>query len=172
MEKERKRKQMNVKKISLIGLFMGLCAAGASIKIPAIISSVALDMVPALLDSVMLGSIPGAIIALVGHLLSALIGGMPLGAFHILIGIEMAVLVWVFATFYKEAHRLLASTLFVIGNTLIAPLPFLFLMGTGFYLGMIPSLLLGAIFNTVIAVILAPRLIRFYEGHFQKEVIK
>ena len=38
---------MNIKKMSLISLFIALCVVGASIKIPAIVSSVALDMVPA-----------------------------------------------------------------------------------------------------------------------------
>ena len=51
---------MSIKKISLISLFIALSVAGASIKIPAIVSSVALDMVPALLGGVMFGSIPGA----------------------------------------------------------------------------------------------------------------
>ena len=51
---------MNIKKISLISLFIALCVAGASIKIPAVVSSVALDMIPALIGSVMLGSLPGA----------------------------------------------------------------------------------------------------------------
>ena len=163
---------MSIKKISLISLFIALSVAGASIKIPAIVSSVALDMVPALLGGVMFGSIPGAIIAFVAHLLSALLGGMPLGPFHLLIGLEMAVLVWLFAIFYKKGMRWLASILFVAGNTLVAPLPFLFLMGMGFYLGMLPSLFIGALINTVIALILAPRLIRFYEGRFHKEAVK
>ena len=164
--------KMSIKKISLISLFIALSVAGASIKIPAIVSSVALDMVPALLGGVMFGSIAGAIIAFVAHLLSALLGGMPLGPFHLLIGLEMAVLVWLFAMFYKKRNKWLASILFVVGNTLIAPLPFLFLMGIGFYLGLLPSLFIGALINTVIAVILAPRLIRYYEGHFHKEAVK
>lgn len=163
---------MNIKKISLISLFIALSVAGASIKIPAIVSSVALDMVPALLGGVMFGSIPGAIIAFVAHLLSALLGGMPLGPFHLLIGLEMAVLVWLFAIVYKKGMRWLASTLFVAGNTLVAPLPFLFLMGMGFYVGMLPSLFIGALINTVLALLLAPRLIRYYEGRFHKEPVK
>ena len=93
---------MSIKKVSLISLCIALSVAGASIKIPAIVSSVALDMVPALLGGVMFGSIPGAIIAFIAHLLSALLGGMPLGPFHLLIGLEMAVLVWLFAIFYKN----------------------------------------------------------------------
>ena len=163
---------MQLKKMSLISLLIALCVVGASIKIPAIVSSVALDMVPALLGGVMLGGIPGAMIAFFGHLVSALIGGMPMGAFHLIVGLEMAVLVWLFAIVFKKGHRLLASIFFIVGNTLLAPLPFLFLMGIGFYIGLIPSLFIGALFNTALALVLAPSLIRVYEGHFNKEAIR
>ena len=142
---------MNIKKISLISLFIALSVAGASIKIPAIVSSVALDMVPALLAGVILGGGPGALIALLGHLLSAFIGGMPLGPFHFMIAVEMALLVWLFAIVYRKGKRVMASILFVLGNTFVAPLPFLFLMGSGFYIGMIPSLLIGSVLNIVIS---------------------
>lgn len=91
---------MNAKKISLFGIFLALAVVGASIKIPAVIASVALDMVPALIGAVVLGGRAGGCIAFFGHLLSALIGGMPLGPFHVLIAVEMAVLVWVFGYFY------------------------------------------------------------------------
>ena len=55
---------MNIKKISLISLFIALSVAGASIKIPAIVSSVALDMVPALLAGVILGGGSGAFVGI------------------------------------------------------------------------------------------------------------
>ena len=96
---------MNIKKISLISLFIALSVAGASIKIPAIVSSVALDMVPALLAGVILGGGPGALIALLGHLLSAFIGGMPLSPFHFMIAVEMALLVWLFAIVYRKGKK-------------------------------------------------------------------
>lgn len=163
---------MNVKKISLISLFLALSVAGASIKIPAIVSSVALDMVPALLAGVLLGSLPGALIAFLGHMLSAFIGGMPLGPFHLLIAVEMAILVWLFTIFYKKGKHMVAGFLFVFGNTLIAPIPFLFFMGMGFYIGMIPSLFIGSLINTILALVLAPRLSRAFSAFIHKEAIK
>ena len=104
---------MSIKKISLISLFIALSVAGASIKIPAIVSSVALDMVPALLGGVMFGSIPGAIIAFIAHLLSAFLGGMPLGPFHFLIGLRWPCLFGCLRFFIKKGMRWLASILFV-----------------------------------------------------------
>lgn len=162
---------MNIKKISLISLFIALSIAGAAIKIPAIISSVALDMVPAIVASVVLGGIPGMIIAFLGHLLSAFIGGMPLGPFHFVIAVEMAFLIWMYSFFYQKA-KWLAGFLFVFGNTVVAPLPFLFLMGSGFYIGMLPSLLIGSLLNVVLALVLTPRLLFLFNGRFQKEIAK
>lgn len=149
---------MNAKKISLFGIFLALAVVGASIKIPAVIASVALDMVPALIGAVVLGGRAGGCIAFFGHLLSALIGGMPLGPFHVLIAVEMAVLVWVFGYFYQKGKRVLGGVLFVVGNTFLASLPFLFIIGTGFYVGMIPSLCIGSLLNTILAILLTPSL--------------
>jgi hypothetical protein len=164
--------KVNIKKISLISLFLALSVAGASIKIPAIVSSVALDVVPALLAGVILGGGPGALIAFLGHLVSALIGGMPLGPFHLMIALEMAFLVWLFAILYRKGQPVLASILFVLGNTFAAPLPFFFLIGAGFYIGMIPSLLIGSLVNIALGLLLAPRLSPFFAGHMHKETVK
>ena len=70
-------------------------------------------MVPALLAGVIFGGGPGAFIAFLGHLLSAFIGGMPLGPFHFVIAVEMALLVWLFAILYRKGKRMLASVLFL-----------------------------------------------------------
>ncbi|WP_071396450.1 ECF transporter S component [Bacillus tuaregi] len=160
---------MNIKRISLISLFIALSVVGASIKIPAVVSSVALDMVPALIAGALIGSLPGAFVALFGHLVSALIGGMPLGPFHFLIAVEMALLAWLFTEIYRKGKGILASILFVIGNTFLSPLPFLFIMGTGFYIGMIPSLLIGSLLNTILALLLSSRLANVF---LHKETVK
>jgi len=54
---------MNAKKISLFGILLSLAVIGASIKIPAVIASVALDMVSALIGAVVLGGRAGGCIA-------------------------------------------------------------------------------------------------------------
>ncbi|WP_462409707.1 ECF transporter S component [Neobacillus sp. Marseille-QA0830] len=145
------------KMISWLGMFIALSAAGAFIKVPAIIGSVALDVFPALLAAVLLGTGEGAAVGALGHLLSAMLGGFPLGPLHLLIAAEMALLVWLFGRLYKN-HKLVSGGVFVLGNSLIAPIPFIFLINFGFFVGMIPSLLIGSIINTVIALILVPRL--------------
>src|SRR5699024_61449 len=126
------------------------------IKIPSPVGSVALDVFPALVAVVLIGKKSGAIVALLGHIISALLGGMPLGPFHFLIAIEMALIVWLFGYLYN--HTRLGSTFaFIILNGLVASVPFIFVMSLEFYLALTPSLLIAATVNSVLAVILIPR---------------
>ncbi|GLB60956.1 ECF transporter S component [Cytobacillus sp. NCCP-133] len=159
---------MKSMKVSLAAMLIALTAAGAAIKIPAIIGSVALDAFPALLAAVLLGGWGGAAVASVGHLLSALLGGMPLGPLHFLIAAEMALLAFAFGYLYRRGRRWQAGVLFILGNAFAAPLPFIFLMGKAFYLAIVPSLFIGSVLNTVIAYIAIPRLVRILEPHFTK----
>jgi uncharacterized membrane protein len=162
---------MNTKKISLIALMIALSAVGASIKIPAVVDSVALDALPALLAAALFGVGAGAVTGALGHLLSALIGGFPLGPMHILIALEMAVLVWIFGILYKKSKKMLSGIVFIIGNAFVAPIPFIFLMNKGFYAAIVPSLLIGSLINTVIALILIPRLSSLAQHGFKKRDI-
>lgn len=152
--------KMKNRMLPLLALFTALSTIGAAIKIPSIIGSVAFDVFPALIAAVLLGGIPGAIVAAFGHMLSALIGGLPLGPMHIFIAVEMAVLVWIFAILYKK-NKTIASLLFILGNSFVAPLPFIFIMNIGFYLAIVPSLIVGSIINTVMALFAIPRLTPF-----------
>lgn len=149
---------MSIKKISLLALMIALSAVGASIKIPAIVDSVALDALPALLAAALLGVRAGGITGALGHLLSALIGGFPLGPMHLLIAVEMALLVWIFGVLYNRNKKIVAGLVFVAGNAFVAPIPFIFLMNIGFYTAIVPSLVIGSAINTILALILIPRL--------------
>lgn len=160
---------MTGKKISWLALFIALSTVGAAIKIPAVIGSIALDVFPALLAAVLLGSGAGAIVGGLGHLLSALIGGMPLGPFHFMIATEMALLVWLFGRLYLSNKRIFASTSFLIGNVFLAPLPFVFLISKAFYVAIIPSLLIGSAVNIGLALVFIPRVAPIFKGQFVKE---
>jgi uncharacterized membrane protein len=149
---------MKSRMLILLALFSALSAVGAAIKIPAIIGTVAFDVFPALLAAALLGSGAGAIVGALGHLLSALIAGFPLGPMHVLIAIEMSILVFIFGVLYKKNKKGSASILFILANAFAAPLPFIFIMNTAFYVALVPSLLVGSIINTVIALVAIPRL--------------
>ncbi|CAH0242257.1 hypothetical protein SRABI96_02961 [Peribacillus sp. Bi96] len=149
---------MDVRKISAIALFIALSAVGAMIKIPSPIGSIALDSFPALLAAVILGPVPGAIVAGLGHIISAFIGGMTLGPFHFLIMVEMAVLVWMFGVLYVHGKKMGAFFLFFIGNAFILALPFVFLISPGFYTVLVPGLTAATAVNVALAALLMPRL--------------
>jgi riboflavin transporter FmnP len=146
------------KKLSYLTLFIAMSALGAMVKIPAIIGTVALDSLPALIASVLLGPIGGAIVASLGHIISALLSGLPLGPFHLLIAIEMAILVFLFGVLYKIGKKRFSYFLFIVGNAFVAPLPFLFIIHANFYFSILPSLFIGTIMNILLAIIVLPRL--------------
>lgn len=150
--------KMKSRTLIFLALFAALSAVGAMIKIPAIVGSVALDVFPALLAAALLGSGAGAIVGALGHILSALISGFPLGPMHVLIACEMAFLVYIFGVLYKKNLKVSASLLFILANAFAAPLPFLFLMNKAFYVALLPSLLVGSVVNTVFAILAIPRL--------------
>src|SRR5699024_11807817 len=59
---------MDIKKISLLALFIALSVIGSFIKIPAVVGSIALDAFPALLAVVLIGTTAGAVVAGMGHI--------------------------------------------------------------------------------------------------------
>ena len=159
-------------KLTWMALLVALTVIGAAIKVPAIIGSVALDAFPALLAAAIMGGPAGAIVGALGHLLSALISGMPMGPFHFIVAAEMAILAFLFAVLYRKGKKWLAGGFFILGNTLAAPLPFMFLISKAFYLTLVPSLFIGSTINTVIAFIVIPRLARIMELTISKVSMK
>ena len=156
-------------KMTSVAVLVALTVIGAAIKIPAIIGSVGLDAFPALLAGALFAGPAGAIVGAMGHLLSALIGGMPMGPFHFIVAAEMAILAYLFAALYRSGKKWQAGVLFILGNTFAAPLPFMFLISKAFYLSLVPSLLIGSALNTVIAFIIIPRLARAMEPMLTRE---
>jgi hypothetical protein len=161
---------MSARKMSLLALFIALSVIGASIKIPSFVGSIALDAFPALLGVVLIGKKNGAMVATFGHLISAYFAGFPLGPMHLVIAVEMAILVWGFGFVYQKGKRIIAGLFFILTNSFLAPLPFIFMLGTGFYVSILPSLLVGATFNTIIALILIPRFKKMFGSSFVKVI--
>ncbi|MFE8702990.1 ECF transporter S component [Cytobacillus sp. FJAT-54145] len=160
------------RKISWLALLIALSVVGSMLKIPAVVGSIALDAFPALIAASLFGGGLGAVVAGIGHLVSALVGGLPLGPFHILIALEMSLLVWIYGRLYQQGKKVLAGSLFVLGNTFAAPLPFIFFISKAFYMGIVPSLLVGSLLNIGLALLLAPRLMtvsrQFQQGEARK----
>lgn len=146
-----------MKRFVLLALFVSLSAVGGMIKIPVGFGSIALDAAPALAASIILGPLAGAVVGGVGHFLSALTGGFPLGPFHLLIAGEMAILFAGFAYLYA-IQRWIGYVFFWLGNSLMLPLPFYFLMSAPFYYTLVPALLIGSFINLILFILVIPKI--------------
>ncbi|MGE8207350.1 ECF transporter S component [Heyndrickxia sp. NPDC080065] len=144
---------MSSRKIVWFALGFALTVIGSSIKIPAIVGSVGLDVFPALVIASLFSVGMGGVVAGLGHLISALLTGFPLGPFHILIALEMAICVLVYGFLYHSGKKILASIVFWIGNAIISPLPFILLVSWSFFIAIVPSLMIGSAFNVIVALL-------------------
>lgn len=157
-------KKMKSKTYTLFIAFLSLSVAGSFIKIPAIVGSVAFDSMPALAAAVLLSPAAGVAVAALGHLMSAGLGGFPLGPLHLLIAVQMGVLALLFGMMYRKNIKRAAALFFIIGNGIAAPLCFLPILGSSMVLALMPSLFAAAVLNGVTAHLLIPRIQRVFRG--------
>lgn len=148
--------KMTTKKIAWAALFISLSAIGGMIKIPLGIASIALDAMPALVAVLFFSAPLAGTIAAFGHLVSALFGGLPLGPFHLIIAVEMWAAVWLFAKLHQARKHWLKWPAFIIGNGLVAAVPFYFLLSPAFFYASVPGLVIAASINAAVAALLMP----------------
>ncbi|MBS2770207.1 ECF transporter S component [Anoxybacillus rupiensis] len=151
---------LHLKQFAALILCISLSVVGALLKFPTHLGSIALDSAPALVAGVLLGKKEGALVAAVGHLLSAWFAGFQLGAFHGLIALEMAVLVYIFSLLFHKGWRKTAHAAFFIGNVFLAPLPLIFSFGGMFIVAVLPALAIATALNAAICFIVAPVLLK------------
>jgi uncharacterized membrane protein len=142
---------MSSRKIVWLAFAFALSVIGSFIKIPAFVGTVGLDVFPSLVVASIYSVGMGGLVAGMGHLLSALLAGFPLGPLHVLVAFEMVLCVFVYGYLYKSGKKKMAAIVFWIGNAIISPLPFIFLINWTFFIAMVPSLMIGSAFNVVIA---------------------
>ncbi|MFC0297980.1 ECF transporter S component [Geobacillus jurassicus] len=148
------------RRFAWIAVCLALSVIGSFIKLPTFVGSIALDSAPALVAAAVLGPRAGAAVAGLGHLVSALIGGWPLGPFHWLVALEMAGLGALFAAIYGRGWKLGSAVVFFIGNAFAAPLPLAVSFGWPFVFAVIPPLSTAAAINVLIAMAVMPAAIR------------
>ncbi|MGJ7034796.1 putative membrane protein [Anoxybacillus eryuanensis] len=149
-----------MRRLTLLVMFISLSVIGSLIKIPFTIGSIALDSAPAVVAAFLLGPTAAALIASVGHIVSALFGGFPLGPFHLLVACEMAALLYVVGLLIKRGWLIYSYICFFIGNAFIAPLPFIWIISPAFVLSIVPSLALATAVNLAIAIVVSKALQR------------
>lgn len=155
---------MNLKRLTLTAMFAALCVAGGLIKIPFGVGTAAFDSVPALISAAFLPPMFAGFAALIGHIASAMYVGFPFGPFHGLIALEMLIIVAVFARLHKAGQNAWKWIVFIVGNGLLAPLPFYFLISPAFFVAAVPPVLVATILNAVVAALVMPAIRRIVKN--------
>ncbi|MEA0555233.1 ECF transporter S component [Lysinibacillus irui] len=154
----------------LTAMVAAICAVGAVIKVPAFISTAALDSAPAFLGVVFLSPFFAGLAGFIGHFITALTAGFPLGPLHLIIAIEMFIVVWIFGVMHRKGLHVWKWPVALVLNGIVAPLPFYFLISPAFFWGALGSILMATVINLVIVAVVMPVLSKVFlrkEGRVQ-----
>jgi len=84
------KKKFNALRIARISLFTALSVIGSFINLNLFISTIAFDSSPGFFAALYFGVIDGVLITGLGHIVTAVINGFPLGPLHFVIALGMA----------------------------------------------------------------------------------
>ncbi|WP_446936485.1 ECF transporter S component [Lysinibacillus fusiformis] len=146
----------------LTAMVAAICAVGAAIKVPAFISTAALDSAPAFLGVVFLSPLLAGVAGVIGHFISALTAGFPLGPLHVIIAIEMFIVVWIFGVMHKKGMHVWKWPVALILNGIVAPLPFYFIISPAFFWGALASIFIATAINLMIVAVVMPILSKVF----------
>lgn len=147
---------LSARKLAIMAVFIALSAAGSLVKIPSPLGTVGLDSAPGFFTAVAFGGWMGFIVIAIGHLLGSAIVGFPLTLpVHLVIAVGMGLCALAFrwvgrrGTVWLVVSVVTTSLLNSFGlGLIVVPIG-----GWGMYLASVPSLLLGAAVNLVLAAI-------------------
>ncbi|WP_391119903.1 ECF transporter S component [Psychrobacillus sp. L3] len=151
---------MKLRLLTLAAMFAALCAIGAFVKIPVGIGSAALDTVPALVSAAFLPPVYAGAASMIGHLSSSLYAGFPLGPLHLLIAGEMFLILFVFTKLHKAGLHAWKWIFFIFANSVLATLPFYWIISPAFFVTVLPEITIATILNAGIAMIVSPVVVR------------
>lgn len=150
----------SITKITYCGMLIGLSAIGAMIKVS---GSIAFDSMPGFFAALFLGPWAGAIVAGLGHLLTALTSGFPLTLpMHLFLVIEMALFAYLFGVIYKKSGGIVASIVAIalngpISSLIVVPLSIMLglpLNGWALFSVVILPLTLASAANVLLALLI------------------
>ena len=149
--------QKKLRLLILAALISALCVIGSFIKIPVgTITTAALDSTPAFLSAAFLPPMYGAAVGAIGHIATAYSSGFPFGPLHMMVAVEMAVIIGIFAWMHKKGLHKSKWLFAFIANGMLSALPFAFIISWQFYLGAMPGLVIATAINLVITALLMP----------------
>ncbi|MGF7057491.1 ECF transporter S component [Brassicibacter mesophilus] len=110
----------SITRITYCGMLIALSAVGSLIKIQ---GTIAFDSMPGFFAALFLGPAAGALVAGLGHILTAVTSGFPLTVpMHIIVALEMALFGYLFGWIYIKSNGILASIAAIILNGPVAAL--------------------------------------------------
>lgn len=140
------------KRIARISILIAISAVGSFIKVPSPTGTVSLDSCTGYFSAVTFGWIEGALVAGIGHMLSAFTTGFPLSLpVHLYIAIQMSLWVSIFWFLGTKFNLLTAGIIAVICNGVISAILIIPFGGVGMATALILPLVVGTIVNVIIA---------------------
>ncbi|WP_134701747.1 ECF transporter S component [Ammoniphilus sp. YIM 78166] len=160
MRTEQAIRVLEVKRLTMMGIFIALAVVGSYLKIPSPAGTIAFDSAPAFLAALLIGPSAGAIVAFVGHLATSLIAGFPLTVLmHGIIGLIMAGIAILMGWCNTKWGIKPALLLTLLLNGIGSPALFIYVPGFGwpFFTAMVIPLLVGTALNLfVVGLLYAP----------------
>lgn len=153
-EQELKLSAWNVKRLSIMAIFIALSAVGALIKIPSPVGTIGMDSAPGFFSALAFGGMTGAIVIAFGHLLTSAVVGFPLTIpVHLYVALQMALWAVVYRWVNEKLGLIPAVIAGIILNGVVSAFAMLPMMGMGGVLGLLPFLVVGAALNVIISAI-------------------
>lgn len=135
-----------------MSIFTALCAVGAIIKIPSPTGTVALDSCMGYFSAATFGYAEGGLVASLGHLLTALTTGFPLGIpVHLYIALQMAVWAMAFRFFTVNVHPVAGIVAGILLNGVASAYLIIPFGGIGLATALVLPLTIGSAANVLIA---------------------
>lgn len=147
---------VSARTLAVMAIFIALSAVGSLIKIPSPLGTVALDSAPGFFSAVAFGPWVGFIVIAIGHILTSAIVGFPFTLpVHLLIALGMGLCALVFRWLGRRtlAGLVIAVVVTTLLNSFGLALVVLPIGGWAMYVASLPSLLVGAAANLVIAAV-------------------
>ncbi|MTI46581.1 MAG: ECF transporter S component [Firmicutes bacterium] len=144
-------------RLAYIAMLIALSAVGSLIKIQ---GSIAFDSMPGFFAALFLGPVAGALVAGIGHFLSALTSGFPYTLpMHLIVAAEMALFAFIFGWVYRRSNGIIAS---IVATILNGPVAALVVVPTSIFFGLpfngwplfyllLPTLTIASAANVILA---------------------
>jgi len=144
----------NVKRLSIMAIFIALSAVGALIKIPSPVGTIGMDSAPGFFSALAFGGLTGAVVIAFGHLLTAAVVGFPMTIpIHLYIALQMALWAVIYRWVNEKLGLIFAVIVGIVLNGVVSAFAMLPMMGMGGVLGLLPFLVVGAALNVIISAV-------------------